>query len=1126
MSCGGLSPFRIFPVSARLWYFQYRAVYLERDDIQDHCAEGAGRSPEGEAIPSPGPVIWISAPAGSGKTTLVASYLEARSLPRLWYKIDIGDADLSTFFYYLGIAGKELCRDKRGRPFPLLTPEYLGGIPAFTRGYFEELFHRLTPSRAAGKGKSFSDRRKAHAQQEGSGPQGRFALVFDNYQEVPSDSSFQDMVVHALQGIPEGVRVIVISRSGPPPQFTRLKANGRMSFLGWNELRFTMEEVRDAVKAVHRGRCLEIDCPAPEALYEKTDGWAAGLRLMIEATEPRRRIVRARSPGEAICHCVESLDWREDVFSYFACEVMISTEPAVRDFLLITSFLPFMTAAISEKLTGSADAAVILRDLSRRNFFTEWHPGPAPGYQFHPLFREFLQAEAISRYDPGEILRLRRTGAELLAEAGFEEEAIDILCALREFDRVMELILRIGRPLLAQGRRTTVERWISALSEASLAGRPDLLYIAGLCRLPVDPREARRLLENAFSVYLQRRDYATAIAVCGCILESIIYEADDFKVLDPYIGWLDGISMKRSPAIRDQLKKISGIFLFAVAQRKPGHPTLPSWLKRAEAALSDASDAIGTLKFCYYLVAYYLFRGEFNSITRVMHALTPWKKETEAVPSLRILYLLLEAFHAVFVMGEAEAGTALANGGLELARETGVAVYNFWLSYLIIAASVIKGDWHAGEACLQGLLIKGAEAPRKRAADLGSLAGHIAFEKGDYRGAVDFFQAAVNLGVRIGDRYVTVWYRICLAQAYWGLGDTGAAREVLAAAAGKSWAHSFMYRYQGLMTSAMLDLGAVAVERGIETLREALALGRKHNMLLPPFWSREMTASLLARALDAGIERDFVQRLIRKHRLSPPASAVPPPDAWPWPVKVRTLGRFEILREGRPLPFDGNVQRKPVEMLKAIIAFGGHDVPEELIMDALWPNADSEAARRAFKTALHRLRHGLGEEKYILLKNGCLSLSENHCRVDVIEFRNAAAAAEKGDDPAKERIAETALRYYGGPFLPEDEGLGWSGPMRERAKRSFIRLVGIVAGGLLEAGRYSDAARYYEDAVEADELDEGISISLMKCYALMRRKDKVAKTYRRYSDALRLRLDIGPSEEAQDLYERLMARKK
>lgn len=82
------------------------------------------------------PLTWIAAPAGFGKTTLVASYLKARRRPVCWYRLDEGDADPATFFHYLSLAAKSLVPRIR-RPLPVLTPEYALGLPTFTRRFFQ-----------------------------------------------------------------------------------------------------------------------------------------------------------------------------------------------------------------------------------------------------------------------------------------------------------------------------------------------------------------------------------------------------------------------------------------------------------------------------------------------------------------------------------------------------------------------------------------------------------------------------------------------------------------------------------------------------------------------------------------------------------------------------------------------------------------------------------------------------------------------------------------------------------------------------------------------------------------------------------------------------------------------------
>jgi len=90
------------------------------------------------------PILWVSGPPGSGKTSLIASYLDVRKLSCLWYQVNQTDSDIASFFFYLGLAVKKASPRFR-RPLPLLTPEYLMGISTFTLRFFEHLYGRLPP---------------------------------------------------------------------------------------------------------------------------------------------------------------------------------------------------------------------------------------------------------------------------------------------------------------------------------------------------------------------------------------------------------------------------------------------------------------------------------------------------------------------------------------------------------------------------------------------------------------------------------------------------------------------------------------------------------------------------------------------------------------------------------------------------------------------------------------------------------------------------------------------------------------------------------------------------------------------------------------------------------------------
>jgi LuxR family maltose regulon positive regulatory protein len=152
------------------------------------------------------PVIWITAPAGSGKTVLLASYLEANKLSSLWYQLDAGDGDMASFFYYLGLAAQKAALEVK-QPLPLLTPEYCLGLQTFTRRYFEQLCSRLKPP---------------------------LIMVFDDYQQVPEESVFHHLLGEAVVSIPQGISLVFVSRHAPPPSMARFQAGPGMEILGWD----------------------------------------------------------------------------------------------------------------------------------------------------------------------------------------------------------------------------------------------------------------------------------------------------------------------------------------------------------------------------------------------------------------------------------------------------------------------------------------------------------------------------------------------------------------------------------------------------------------------------------------------------------------------------------------------------------------------------------------------------------------------------------------------------------------------------------------------------------------------------------------------------------------------------
>lgn len=198
------------------------------------------------------PIIWISAPAGSGKTTLVVSYLQEKKIEPLWYQVDAGDSDVASFFYYMGEAEKHL-NPHIHKPLPLFTPEYLLGLVVFCKNFFRALFQRM----------------------EKSG-----LLVLDNYQDAGSEVALHEVLVNGLAEIPQGINVIVISRSDPPALFARLITHHEIKLINWEQINLTQEE-SVGISTLRAGND-EMSQEVIQHIHNITQGWVAGVVLLLE----------------------------------------------------------------------------------------------------------------------------------------------------------------------------------------------------------------------------------------------------------------------------------------------------------------------------------------------------------------------------------------------------------------------------------------------------------------------------------------------------------------------------------------------------------------------------------------------------------------------------------------------------------------------------------------------------------------------------------------------------------------------------------------------------------------------------------------------------------------------------
>jgi LuxR family maltose regulon positive regulatory protein len=273
-------------------------------------------------------------------------------------------------------------------------------------------------------------------------------------------------------------------------------------------------------------------------------------------------------------------------------------------------------------------------------------------------------------------------------------------------------------------------------------------------------------------------------------------------------------------------------------------------------------------------------------------------------------------------------------------------------------------------------------------------------------------------------------------------------------------------------------------------------------------------------ALQVGIELEYVQDLIRKRGLLPDLSA-PVPHRWPYPVKVYALGDFALVVDDQPVTFRRKAQRKPLELLKILIAWGGRNIEQARIADVLWPDADGDAAQRSLATTLHRLRRLLSHEQAVYLRDGRLSLDERYCRVDAWSLERqmeqvltrVRESSETATPVHLASLTNAILCAYRGPFLGQDPE-SWTLQARNRLRDRYLKCLDEVGAYWEARGDWTAARTCYERSLDVEPTWEGGYRGLMRCHAGMGQTDDVERVYHRCMQALAPR-SLVPSPETE-----------
>ena len=915
---------------------------------------------------------------------------------------------------------------------PHLTPEFLPGLPIFTRRFFEELFTRI----------------KAPA-----------AIVLDNFQTLPSDAPVQELLSLGLGEQPEHIRVFVVSRSDPPPAFAKLQADQKIRFVKDDVLRFTWQETTTLVSLKPEARSSSPLPPTLHQIFDQTEGWVAGLVLSLEHGQERFGIA-------------EEPTWQtpEVVFEYLAAEVFKALPGDAQELLRNTAFAPFISVPLACRLSKNPQAGRLLADLYRRRYFIERRREAPLTYQYHPLFKIFLQKMAERAYPEFGLRQLKLATGLGLVEEDQKEEAAELFVAEQASEQLSQVVMQEAKSLLLQGRTGVLQRWIEALPADMVQEDPWLLYWLAQCKRVGSLSESENLFIQAFEGFRSSGDQIGMVRAGTAIIECITWAWSDWSKLDRWFEILHPIAqdVRTYPNLETEIQ-ITLALCLALLWRNPKSPKLSFWLDRHSSLMRKSPELFALSPLNHMFISQYIVRGETEK-ARANFVLMQNTSLTPTLPAISKLATYFGEAHLAWFSGDrAHCDKAVAEG-IAFGQKTGCIVMEFQIRAQSVYGALLEYDTATAEKCLEPYRQYLENDSGGLGAHFNFLQGWVLELQGRFKDSLKYLERSSNYLVNKDRNFpegLLLAHKATVFQCLMRGKEAPALFPRMYEISKKT--ESLLLDYIGKLTEADVLISQGKQNLGKKLLQKGFSIGRIQGFKYHSWWPKEVLTKLCTNALEWDIETDYVQSVIRQYRLVPKESTAPP-LSWPWALKIHTFGRFTIEIEGTPLTAARKIPRRTLLFLKALIAFGGREVAETDISDALWPDADGDMAHQAFATTLHRVRKLLGQPNLIHQQDKKLTLNAHWCWVDAWGIESLSGKAQSSiqgeDKQSEEETLKRLVALYQGPFLSDDIHEPWTAPMRERLRRKYLTALETLCTTWSQEGRKAKAKACLERAME------------------------------------------------------------
>jgi len=1032
----------------------------------------------------------LTAPAGYGKTSLVADFLEPLSAPVCWYSIDPEDNEARTFLRYLVAAIR--------RQFPefgegvLRTLSSLSDVSSAIPGIVGALVSEIQ--------EQILD---------------WFVLVIEDLHwcDNPAVLSALDLL---LRHLPENCFLVLTSRTRVPiGAISRLTVQRSLTRLTSRDLAFREDEVLELLNASGYTH----DATAAKRLAVESEGWAAGIILLAPWLD--QPLLRSSPDGPSLDRsALQAGANREELFWYLSDQVFEQLPERWQELLLRSAILQDVSVDLCALAFGFEDARVLLKQMEEAGLFiTELQDGAT--YRYHALFRQFLLRRADA--NGAQVAAWHRSAAEFYAGRGLYAEAVTHFLA-GEDSAAATMVLEAAAPDLYQcGEWAVLAEMVASLQRQVFAVSPNLTLWRARCLVQLgEPDAALALAEECGHVVRAGGDPTSAalreivrsgaLRTKGKIDEAMLAARKALHHLEfspntaetqllrgeghQYIG----VTQIMAGRHRDALPELEMALTHFEAVASPDrvartHSNIgislyrlgryPEAIKHYEQAIDGTrrigntgalASALNNLGNLYMSIgSFSLARDVLNSALEAARLCGNTRVEGYATHSVGDVLASTSHFE--------EASSTLRDA-ITLARESGETVLEAraLLSQARVSARV--GSTRESE-----MLVKQAE-------DLvGSTPtpyneGLIDFSRGLSRilvhqsdEASDLLLSALGHFTKSGDAHWMQRTILLLAQAAYEREDLDEVRSLLA----------------GLEAQATSEAGPAALRAEAAIAQDALRYAVDQTA------GGERFARLRALADAAAAAPTDPQAAAELRGIERPV------------VKALGLGNFAIEINGALLDDSRGLTAKAKELLFFLLATGRRAQRDEL-MEALWPELLKDSS--VLRTNVYRLRKVLYDRCIIVQGDTYRIDPAGHFWFDLHYFKELVQRARQTQCSPAERVMllETAVQLYRGPFLNEVSA-DWCVAERYDLEIRFASAALSLASAYLDGNRPADAASLCERVLSADQFDEEAILLLVRAHLALGDREAAILHWRSFERRLQTEGGNRPSTDAAARYE-------